>query len=248
MDINEQLTCKYCKEIYKEPLSLSCCGENICKCHIEELLSIDESNHFFCPFCEVENANSNLCVNKLIQNLLNNQLHKFELESNYKETLNKFKKEIEKLESILKDPDNVIYEEIQELKRQIDLDRERSKVQIDELADGFIKKLEKHEKKFKSEYKSNVDVHTYHALVESSKRQLFEYERCLNLFSIKKEERDEKNNQSEKEISSLKLKIKELNDKLFSNFSIKYKPIENEKDLFGKLIIKVIKILFFLLF
>ena len=249
MDINEQLTCKYCKEIYKEPLSLICCGENICKCHIEELLSIDETNKFFCPFCDVENANSNLCVNKFIQNMLENELHKFQINSNYKETLNKFKKEIANLESILKDPDNVIYEEIHDIKRQVDLDRERSKVQIDELADGFIKKLEEYEQKFKSEYKSNVDLQSYDALVESSKRNLFEYERCLNLFSVKREERDEKTKQSEKEISSLKSKIKELNKKLFSNMSIRYRPIENEReDLFGKLIIKVIIILFFMLF
>jgi hypothetical protein len=118
------------------------------------------------------------------------------------------------------------------------LERERSKLRIDELADGFIKKLEELEQKLKSEYKSNVDLHSYHALVESSKRQLFEYERCLNLFSIKKEERDEKKNQSEKAIGSLKLKIKELNHKLFSNLSIKYRQKQNEnEDLFGKLII-----------
>ena len=100
MNIKEKLTCKYCKEIYKEPLSLNCCGESICKCHIEELLSIDESNHFFCPFCEIENSNSNLCVNKLIQSLLEDQLHKFELDYNYKATLNKFNIEIAQLESI----------------------------------------------------------------------------------------------------------------------------------------------------
>ena len=173
--------------------------------------------------------------------MVEDQLHKFELDYNYKETLNKFKKEVEKLESILKDPDNVIYEEIQDIKRKIDLDREISKLQIDELADGFIKKLEEYEQKIKSEYKSNVDVHSYHALVESSKRQLFEDERCLNLFSLKKEERDEKKRQSEQAISSLKSKIKELTNKLFAHLSIRYIPKENEReDSFGKIVIKVI--------
>ena len=245
MDVKEQLTCKYCQEIYKEPVFLNCCGDNICKCHIEELLSIDETNKFFCPFCEVENANMNLCVNKLIQNFINNQLHKFELDSKYKVTLSIFKEEIDKLEAILNDPENYIFEEIHDIKRQVDLDREKSKVQIDELADSFIKKLEELEQNFKTEYKSNVDLHSYHALVESSKKQLFEYEKSLNLFSVKREERDEKTKQSEKEIDSLKLKIKELNDKLFSDWSIKYRPIGKQKeDLFGKLIIKVIKIFF----
>jgi hypothetical protein len=242
MDINEKLTCKYCKEIYKEPFSLNCCGEKICQSHIEELLSIDEPKKFCCPFCDVES------VNKLIENYIKSQHHLFESESNYKETLKKFKKEIDNLESTLKDPENYIFEEIQEIKRQIDLDRERSKVQIDELADGFIKKLEELEQKFKSEYKSNVDMYSYHSLVESSKRNLFEYEKSFyNFILIKKEERDEKTKQSENETSSLKSKIKELNEKLFSNFSIQYRPKENEKeDLFGKLVVKVIKILFFI--
>ena len=236
MDINEQLTCKYCKEIYKEPIYLNCCGEKICTSHIEELLSIDEPKKFCCPFCDVES------VNKLIQNYIKIQHHLFESESNYKATLNKFKKEIDNLESTLKDPENYIFEEILNIKRKVNLDRERSKIQIDELADGFIEKLEEYEQKFKSEYKSNVDVHSYHALIESSKRQLFEYEKCFyNFILIKKEERDEKIHHNEKEINSLKSKIKELKDKLFSNLSVQYRPIENKKeDLFGKLIIKVI--------
>ena len=245
MNLKDELTCKHCNEIYTYPIMLTCCGENICKHHIDHLVSNSGSNKFTCPICNEENASNKLNLNKFMQKMVENELHKFQINSNYKETLNKFKKEIENLEYILKDPDNVIYEEINEIKRKVDLDRERSKVQIDELADGFIKKLEEYEEKFKSEYKSNVDLHSNHDLVESSKRQLFEYEKCLNLFSVKREERDEKTKQSEKEIDSLKLKIKELIDKMFSNLSIQYRQKQNEKeDLFGKLIIKVIKIFF----
>ena len=111
----------------------------------------------------------------------------------------------------------IIFEEISELKRQVDLDRESLKIQIDTLADGLIKQLESYEKRFKAEYKTEIDLHNYNGLVESSKEQLADYEKCLNLFSVEREEQDEKNNQSENEIDSLKLKIKELNKKLFSN-------------------------------
>ena len=91
---------------------------------------------------------------------------KCKLEFVYKATLNKFKIEIENFESILKEPENFIYEEMQELKRQVDSNRARSKLKIDDLADGFIKKLEEHEQKLKSE--SNVDVHSYHDIKKAN--------------------------------------------------------------------------------
>ena len=39
MNIIEELTCKHCHEIYDEPVTLNCCGDNVCKKHIDELLS-----------------------------------------------------------------------------------------------------------------------------------------------------------------------------------------------------------------
>ena len=240
MEINPECTCKYCNNIYSEPVSLNCCKKNICKCHIEELLSIDESSTFLCPFCNVENANLNLSVNQAIQSLLGIQPYTFEIDSNYKLTLDRFKVEIKKLELLIKDPENYIYEKINELKWHADLDRERSKSQIEYLGCEIIQQLEFYERKFKSEYKSNVDFGYYNALLESSRQQMNEYEEVLNLFSAKKQERDEKSKQSEREMNMLQSKIKELKFRLFSNLSIHYKPIGSSVDnLFGKLVIKV---------
>ena len=98
--------------------------------------------------------------------------------------------EIENLETILKDPENYIFEEISELKRQVDLDRERLKSQIDEIADDLVHQLESHEKRFKSEYKSNVNLEDYNRLVETSRKQLGEFENFFNLFSNKNQERE----------------------------------------------------------
>ena len=240
MNLKEKLTCKYCNEIFNEPVSLNCCGENICKRHIDELFSIDESNTFLCPFCDLENAHQNSCTNKLIQSLIENQLHKLELDSKYKLALNKFKAEILNLETLLNDPYYYIYEEVHEIKRLVDLDRERLKSEVDELADDFIQQLGAYEEKFKSEYSTNVDLEHYQALVESFRKQLAEFEQFLGLFSAKREEKDEKINQSEKKINSLQYKIKEVKNKLLSGLAIKYVPMANNiQDLFGRLIIKV---------
>ena len=240
MNIKEELSCKVCAGIYIDPITLVCCGEIICKQHVEELISKNSSNKFTCPLCNEENANQNFKVTKLVQKLINRQLHEFKLNPNHEEIFKDLKLEIGNLEAILKDPENVIYEEIAELKRQVDLKREQLKSQIDSSADELIQQLESYEARFKKEYKTNTDLDSFIDLLESSKKQLAEYEKCLSLFSTKNEERDEKCKESEKMIEKLQTKVNELKNSLFSNVLIKYEPIEKKKiDLFGKLIIRV---------
>ena len=237
MNAKEKLTCKYSNEIYKHPVSLNCCDETICK---QDLVSNVSLNKFTCPLCNEENVNQKFNFNKLIQDLVENDLHEFEVDSKSKRMYDELQMEIKNLEKILKDPENIIYEEIYELKRQVDLDREKLKSEIDKLADGFIQQLESYEKKFKAEHKKNVDLEHYNGLVESSSKQLVEYERFLSLFSAKYKAGMEQNKKTEKIISNLQSEIVELKEKLFSNLSIKYKPINKiKKYLFGKLIIKV---------
>ena len=242
MNIKEKLTCKCCNEIYNNPVTLAC-GDTVCRHHIEEQISsYSLSRTFLCPLCNRENLNQNLDVNKVIQSLLEIELHEYQINPVYKTVLKNLNKEIENLESILKDPENCIFEEIGELKRQVDLDRERLKTDIDSFANDFINRLESHEARFKNEYKANVDLEHYKALVESSKKQLAEYEQSLSMFSTKKEERYAKRIESEKIIDKLQPEIKELKDKLISNLSINYKPVEIKiEDFFGSLTISVSK-------
>ena len=239
MNIKEKLTCKYCTGIYDKPITLNCCGENICKQHIDELISNSSSNKFTCPLCNEANANR-FKVNKLLQSFVEIELHEFKIDRVYEAVLDNLKQEIANLDTILNDPENYIYEEISELKRQVDLDRERLKIQIDTLADDLISRLESYAKMFKAEYKTKIDLEHYNGLVASSKKQLAEYEQCLSLFSTKNEERYVKRIESEKIIKQLQPKIKEFKQKLFTNLSFSYEPKENNaKDLFGDLKISV---------
>ena len=239
MDIERNLTCKYCNKVYNEPITLPC-GESLCRQHINELLSIDDANTFYCPFCNEQNLNKNFKVSKTIQYLLDMEAHKITIDPKYTRIFTDFKTEIGNLEIILNDPENYIYEEINEVKRQVDLDREKAKAEIDKLADDYIQQLETHEKQFKAQYKTNVDMNNLISLAEASKKQLNEYESCLNLLSNKTEQRDQQTKQSEITINNLKWKIEELKRQLFSNFAIKYNPMKNSlSELFGKLKIKV---------
>ena len=242
MNIKERLTCKYCNNIYKDPITLTCCGDNICKQHIEELTSTNTSNKFKCPLCDEENVKQNFKVNKLIQDLLESNLHKFDVDSKFKIIFDSLKTEIHNLEAVLKDPENIIYEEINELKRQVNLDRENLISQIDKQAKDLIQQLESYETRFKTEYKTNVDLQHYNSLIQSSKKQLEEYEKCLNLFSSTYKEKKEESLQSEKIIKVLQPEIAELRNKLFSYLSLTYKPFKgNMEDLYGQIIIKVSK-------
>ena len=235
--MNREFTCKICDEIYTNPITLNCCAENICKKHVEQIMS---RGTFTCLLCKEENYNQNLKVNKFVEKLIAQDLHKYEIESKYQETLNNLEKEVEKIEAILNNHDKVIHEEINELKRQVDLEREILKSQIDERADDLIQQLESYEAKFKTEYKTIVDFEHYNSLVESSRKKLEEYESCLNLFSAKHQEREEKYIESENMIKNLQAEIVELNNRLVSNLSITYKPFRgNMEDLYGQIITKV---------
>ena len=235
MHAKENLTCQYCNEIYKHPITLPC-GDNICKQHIKELTS--NSSSFTCPLCDEEHANQSFKVNKLIQKLIESNMHKFEIDPKFRKVYESLKTEIANLEKILKDPENVIYEEISELKRQVDLDREQLKSQVDKLANDIIQQLESYEAKFKAEYKANIDLKHYSDLFESSKEQLIEYEQCLNMFSTTHKDLKEKS----KHIPDLQPKLAQLKQKLFSNIFLSYEPMQDKiGSSFGKLVIKVIK-------
>ena len=240
MNSKEELTCKYCNEIYKNPIILNCCDESICKQHIEELMSKENSSKQFpCPLCNKDNLNQKLNINKFMQKMIENKLHDFRIDSKYKVVLDDLKSEINKFENFFKDPEYYIHEEISELKRQVDLDREKLKNEIDDLSDDLIKQLESSEKKFKAEYKANINLEQYKRLLESSKKQLAEYESCLSFFSTINEERDRESRKSEDVIISLQSEIDETKKRLFSNLSITYKPAKKEGSLFGKLHVEV---------
>ena len=235
MKIKQELTCKFCSQIYNNPITLSC-GDTVCRHHIDEQIS----NKFMCPLCNEENTLQNIKVNKLIENLLRFELHEFKINPIYERVLNYFKKEIGNLEAILNDPERYVFEEINELKRLVDLDREKLNIQIDEIANEFIQRLEYCENVFRTECKTKMDLEHFNELLESSRKKLAEYEQCLSLFSTKNEDRYERRTESEKKILQLRAEIKELKEKLLSSLTISYEIAHVKKEnLFGKLSIKV---------
>ena len=242
MNVKEELTCKHCKEIYQDPVILYCCGENMCKKHIDDIKTNSASNETPCPFCDKNISDQSYRENKIIQSLVEKELHEFKIDSKYEQILKELKREIQEFEKILNDPENEIYDTFSELKRLIDLDRESLKSQIDKLANGMIDKLEKYEAELKSRSKKKYIFNEYDQLAKSAKEHLTEYEKCLNKFSTKKEDRDGRSKDAEELITTLESKLTEFKIKLFNDSTFMFSPmkeINNLEDLFGKLTINV---------
>ena len=241
MNIIEKLSCTYCHEIFKHPINLICCGKKICKQHIDELVKENSPNKFTCPLCTQENTNQTFHCDELIKSLIEEvELHKFKLDPKYELTFNTLRKEIESLETILKNPDNYIHEEINQLKKQVDFDRENIKSEIDNIANGLIQQLESHEQQFKTEYRASINLEKYNGLVESYRAQLDGFKKFLNLFSVEKEDRDKKTSEIEIAINYFQPRLKNFQSQLFSHLKINYKPMEKIKEeSFARLIIEV---------
>ena len=235
MNIQEDLTCKYCNCIYSDPVSLICCGENVCKEHIDEIFSKPStSDSLKCPLCDLDLPNQKFQINKSLKNLIEREIHKLKIDPESEKFIAKLKEKIHNIESINNDPENLIHEKISELKRQVDLDREK----INVFADSLIKKLDSYEIEFKKECKSSTNLEYYGQLVEKMKIQLNEYEKYFKSLNNTPEDTKKKNKEIEDAITNLDKEIKEYENKLLKNKSITYDPMKSDHvNVFGKLIV-----------
>ena len=235
MNIKEDLTCKYCNEIYTDPVSLICCGENVCKKHIDKIFSKQATRSLKCPLCDFDLPNQKFQINKSLKSLLEREIHKLKIDPESEKLMSKFKESIQNIVSINNDPENLIHEKISELKRQVDLDREK----INLLADSLIKKLDSYENEFKNDCKTSSNLEFYGQLVDKMKTQLNEYEKYFKSLNNTAEDIKNKNKEVEDAISNFGEEIKKYENKLFKNKRINYEPMKGDfVNVFGKLTVR----------
>lgn len=233
MNLKEKFICNYCTQIFKSPVFLGCCGGNICKEHIDELIS---ANAKTCPFCSKDISNQAFHVNKTIEDLIEMDIDKFKMDSKYINAINDLKKEFNNFKYVLDNPELIIKDYFAELKRQVDFDRETLKTQIDARASKYIEELSSYEEVFKNEYKSKLDLAYYSRLVDGVEADLNNSDKCLNSFANEKWEQINYN--LIEKIEFLKSETNELELKLLANKSVTYEPMRpNIQDYFGRLIV-----------
>ena len=238
MNIEEDITCSWCKSIFNDPVFLSCCGSNICKQHIDSILANKETiEEPACPICNTEIQNQTFQINRPLRNLIEKrELHNLKLDPKFEKTLKSLNDKIENMKRVEIDSDSIIYESISELKRQVDLEREQLKEKIDKQADEIIIKLESLEIEFKIDSKTKVKEVFDDDFKKRLNSQLLGYENTLNSLAKSNEEREKKRLEVEKTLKILQLKLFQLESELFSNKIINYEPFaKNSEDLFGKL-------------
>ena len=236
MNINEDFTCKHCKDTFVDPVFLNCCGENVCKKHI------DKSSAFKCPFdCGSNIEIKNIQINKVLKNLMEREIHKFKIDPKYEAIIKNLSHKIKQIEILHSDPELFIYNNFNELKRLVDLDRENAKVEIDKIADEIIQKLDSNEKELKSECKSTGDFEYYGKLIANLKADLTDHEKFFKSLIITDHERENKSEEIEQTIIVLESEIKEYENKLMKNKTIEYDPMQTKiSTIFGKLIVSEI--------
>ena len=224
MNIIEILTCKYCNEIFNDPVTLNCCCENICKKHIDVLLSQSSA----CPLCNSDNPNQNSKINNTLKALVVDvELHKVEISnmSDYKTVLKAFSQKITTIETMLNDPESFVFNKLSDLRRLVDLDREMAKFEIDKLAEDILKRLDSYEAEFKADYKSRSNLEYYSELVNKTKTELHGYESFYKSLKNTPQERENKCDEIKVAIIALEKEIRNYEKKLFGGKSIAYEPM-----------------------
>ena len=146
--IGEELKCNHCKKVLCDPVSLNCCGENVCKQHIDELSS---SKNKECMLCGKDLPNQEFHINKCLKNIIEREKNQDCIKQ-----LNEPKEGI-----FLNDPNKLVVNEFVELNNRVELDRENAIREINHLADEIRNKLDFYECKSKKNPQSNLDHHYY---------------------------------------------------------------------------------------
>ena len=137
--------CEICLKTVVSPVTLPC-GNNVCQSHLQMHLGKEQ---FRCQLCGDEHhvPKKGFQINKNIQRGLEMELHKaFGSNPAFEECKSHIEnaaKVIRQLEVLRDSPEGYIYDYFEEVKRQVDLRREKLKNEIDLASDQMIDRIER---------------------------------------------------------------------------------------------------------
>jgi hypothetical protein len=149
------LNCEYCDELLTgSPVVLSCCDATICSEHIQfKEVKVNDTKTiqvYVCELCQCSHnmKNKRFPINKVVERLLKIELDKISLGDGYikvVEEIENLEWSFNKLNGLIQDPKNYIYEYVSNVKRDVDLRKEKLKAEIDKICAGMIAKLDKYQ-------------------------------------------------------------------------------------------------------
>ena len=179
------LTCSYCSRIFKDPIQLPC-GDSICLEHLSDR-NVCKENKIECKKCSEEFGvkSNDFKSNEDLKKLIEDQTHLSEGEINLKQELevsvrkffllyDEFAQNKNKIESD-------VFDHFQEMRFQVDEQREELKNKIDEIALELIDKIKKCEESLSKNLKENFSSFDETKSFEDELNQIEETFRHPNL-------------------------------------------------------------------
>lgn len=238
----DETKCLYldCNSIFERPVTLTCCGESICQHHVEDLSINDDKSIIKCPFCSnvYELPKNGLPINKTIQRLVNMNLSASHRAA--KNNLNYLNDEIQKLESLLNNPDEFIRGYFKEIKEKI---RDKRKSMI-VYYQNLLKQLDDAENECLSSV-LNASRNEEELVQVSLQRQnwLNEVKKAV----MEEEQWIKMNEEINDSITQIKNKIERVQSELLCNntyeFNDHYCRLNNMEDLYGKIVVNGVSVL-----
>ena len=163
------------------PIILPCCYKTVCEHHIENKTESETSRKrkmFTCILCETSHEKANFkkfATNEIAEKLLNIEIADklANLNGIYDQANNQLKSlelQFRKVNDLISDPKNFIYEKISRLKRDVDLRKEILKKKIDEICAEMIAKLDNYQQECYENIQSlKLEENPDDALLEAQK-------------------------------------------------------------------------------
>ena len=180
-----QLTCSYCSRIYKDPIDLPC-GDSICLEHLSDK-DVLKVNRIKCKKCSEEFGvkSNDFKSNEDLKKLIEDQAHLSEGEINLKQELEvSVRKFFLLYDDFIQNKNKIesdVFVHFQEMRFQVDEQREELKNKIDEIALELIDKIKKCEESLSKNLKENFSSFDETKSFEDELNQIEETFRHPNL-------------------------------------------------------------------
>ena len=234
------LTCKVCHMYYTNPVLLPC-GKSICRHHINDEIGNDlNKKEYKCELCRMRHdiPENGFLINGEMIDLLNLNDHSDEKTKDafiLIDELDHVRKQLE----LVNDPDNFVHDYVSDIRNKLDLRREIFKLNIDDIHDDMITKVNDFEKECKANLK------TYNFTINSAvlEKKMNEWKRELRNPRIKETSIDNIMKQTNLQMKQEENNLFECSNKILNGkgcvFDSGYFKIE--QDNFGKLIFDDLK-------
>jgi hypothetical protein len=236
-----QFTCSYCSRIFHDPIELPC-SHNLCRQHLTENNVIKE-NKIKCVTCNAEfkvkgnDFKSNYFVKKQLEELVYLSGEEFEFKNKIQDSIRKFFETYEEFYLNKTRIDLDVLNHFQEIRRNIDLHREKLKEKIDDIYMEMIEMTKKLEAAYLKSLEDKLEASLKSFETKSLKQSLNETDESFRNPNVLIESIREMQRQQEEAIAILKCKLYEqshVKDHLIE--MNEFKPnVSFSQDSFGQL-------------